>query len=313
MKKTSLRTVVFSSLIALAASGAVGCAADDAGPSDLDLLGDGLDGKEDSATAGIKENTFDAFGIVNTVASLDATKLVSKVGLSQAAAKRLQSAQAGKDKKFGNYDDKPFITVKLLKTVGKLTDADVIKLRDYARANGMVPKTVIRGPVVDESGKLAATFNGKMKAAGLPIFWTYMYLFEGKAGTAQYEYFTTLADRASAKNIEVYVTAGAGIEDATSDGKYTLCYQGDNKGVVNAVSAGTSILWSEQLGIYGSRAGTEKWIYEDTTEADLMELMSPAEKTAWTSYNTASTSVLLASDYSDSGDSISLTVLDKCK
>jgi hypothetical protein len=72
-------------------------------------------------------------------------------------------------------------------------------------------------------------------------------------------------------------------------------------------------LWSEQLGIYGSRAGTEKWIYEDTTEADLMELMSPAEKTAWTSYNTASTSVLLASDYSDSGDSISLTVLDKCK
>ncbi|HPH69432.1 MAG TPA: hypothetical protein PLF40_26960, partial [Kofleriaceae bacterium] len=273
----------------------------------------GLDGKEDSATAGIKENTFDAFGIVNTVASLDAAKLVSKVGLSQAAAKRLQSAQAGKDKKFGTYDDKPFITVKLLKTVGKLADADVIKLRDYARANGMVPKTVIRGPVVDESGKLAATFNGKMKAAGLPIFWTYMYLFEGKAGTAQYEYFTTLADRAAAKNIEVYVTAGPGVEAATADGKYTLCYQGDNKGVVNAASAGTSILWSEQLGIYGSRAGTETWIYEDTTEEDLMSLMSAAEKTAWTSYNPASTSVLLASDYSDSGDSISLTTINKCK
>ena len=313
MKKTSFRTIAFSSLIALAAAGTVGCATDDASPSDLDLLGDGLDGKEDSATAGIKENTFDAFGIENTVASLDAAKLVSKVGLTQAAAKRLESAQAGKDKKFGNYDDKPFITVKLLKTVGKLTDADVIKLRDYARANGMVPKTVIRGPVVDESGKLAATFNGKMKAAGLPIFWTYMYLFEGKAGTAQYDYFSTLAGRANDKQIEVNITTGAGIEDATADGKYTLCYQGDNKGVVNAVSAGTSILWSEQLGIYGSRAGAEKWIYEDTTEADLMDLMSPAEKTAWTSYNPASTSVLLASDYSDSGDSISLTTLDKCK
>ncbi len=311
MINQSLATVMFSSLVALAAA-VGGCTSNDAGLTELDLMGDGLDGKEDSATAGIKENTFDAFGVLNTVATLDAATLKSNVGLTAAASKRIQAAQVGRDKKFGTWDDQPFITVKLMSAVGKLTDADVIKLRDYARANNLVPTSALRGPIVDEDGVLASKLNGKMKAAGLPIFWTYMYLFSGKAGRAQQRYFSMLADRASEKDINVYVATGPGIDAETKDGKYTLCYQGAKAEVADTVSLGVDGWWSEQLGVYGSRIGTEKWVYEDTTEQDLMELMADNEKAVWNNFDIAGTKVLLASDYTDGGDSITLDTIDKC-
>ncbi len=121
-----------------------------------------------------------------------------------------------------------------------------------------------------------------------------------------------LADRASEKDINVYVATGPGIEAETKDGKYTLCYQGAKAEVADTVSLGVDGWWSEQLGVYGSRIGTEKWVYEDTTEQDLMELMADNEKAVWNNFDIAGTKVLLASDYTDGGDSITLDTIDKC-
>ena len=116
MKKS---TVSLASAVVVASL--AGCATEDPGAgSEFDQTSD-EGAKEDSATAGISENTFDAFGVLNAAASLTAQDMKLKLGIPLSKGRKLEAFQKGNNEAFGDWDDRPFITVWRMARTGDLT------------------------------------------------------------------------------------------------------------------------------------------------------------------------------------------------
>lgn len=309
VKQVSVMKNLALSCSVVAAAALLGCAAEPSSSSiDIsgDIFGQDADGKGDSAIAGVSENSFDAFGVLNAAASLDRAGLVRELGVSAAIAKKIDAAQDG-----GGFGRVGLPSLKALVRVGKLQPAQITKLLTYARSKKLVPTSAVKIPLMNQSGEYLYKLNGAMKTAHLPFFSKYMYSWDGAAGISQYTYFSDLGNRASEHDLDGEPSTGAGL--TAGDGAGTLCYLGDKLTAVEAVRSGVSTLWSEQLSIVGWRAGTKQYVDEQVTEAELLDLMSAADQTAWKNFDRAGSDVLISSTISDGGDDPAIDMLAKCR
>ncbi len=282
------------------------CSGEDSGPRvdvDGDVFGQDADGKGDQPVGGIRENTFDAFGVLNAAAQLDAAGWRTVTGVSRAKANKLVEAQ-----KSSGWGTVGLPSLRALNSLG-VTDAQIEKLRVYAEKHELMPKAALKIPVQNSEGKYLTDINGRMDDAGLPLFSKNMYSWPGAAGTGQYAYFSELVDRASEHDIDADLTTGASLY--VGDGTAHPCYLGSRIAAVSAVEVGLGVIWSEQMMIWGWRAGTKK-VLDEVEESDLLMALDAADKKAWLDYDTSSNTVMIASTVSDGGDDPSLELVESC-
>jgi hypothetical protein len=269
------------------------------------VFGADAEGKEDSTVAGIRENSFKAMGVLNAAATLDVAGWKTVTGISTTLANKLVAAQSS-----NGWGRSGLPSLKALTKLG-LSATAIGKLATYAQSHQLVPGTAIKIPVQDDNGAYLYTKNGDMREAHLPFFSKFMYLWDGGAGTAQYAYFYHLGERASDRDIEAYPMTGAGI--MAGDGSVDLCYTGDMLGVVSAVEAGTSALWTEMLMIWGWRAGTTTDVSNWDEQEMLDSMYDDDDRAAWENYDTSSKTVLMATTQGDGGEDLSLDWMSPCQ
>ena len=86
MKKLAIVAALFANTL-------LGCAAESE-DVDGDVFGQTEDGKGDSGiVAGVSENTFDGYAVLNAAASLDAAGWIRETGISSSKAAKLVAAQ----------------------------------------------------------------------------------------------------------------------------------------------------------------------------------------------------------------------------
>ncbi len=295
MKQRSvIEAVVLSCVVA------VGCSSSDG----LEIEGEVFDEDGKADTAGIRENTFDAFAVLNAAAKLDVADLRSVTGMTLAKARRLYDAQRSP-----GWGGTGLPSLKALRAVG-VTAPQLAKLLAYANSHDLRPSAAIKVPIMDDQNRYLTTFNGDMRNADLPLFSKYLYVWDGPAAIAQYVYFDKLDDRAYEAGVEVEMYVGAGL--SAGDGAGTLCYLGNPRRVTDTIEEGTSSIWSETMWIYGWRAGTLKVLADDVTEADMLELMDAPDVQLWTDYDTTSASVMVSSSFTDDGDDPTITMIPEC-
>lgn len=272
-----------------------------------DVFGQDLEGKGDTPIAGINENTFKAFGVLNAAATLDAAGWKSVTGVSTSKANKLVAAQRS-----SGWGLTGVPSIRALTRLG-LSSTAIGKLADYAQANGLVPKAAVKIPVQSEDGVFLYTVNGQMASEHLPYFSKSMYVWAGVAGAAQFTYFTGLQDRAYEAGLELGVEMYTGPAFDAGDGNTPVCYVGSKLAAPNAALTGAGYVWSEQLYTFGWRAGTTTWL-DHIEEAELLELFSyEDDRTAWETFDTAGSEIIFASTYSDDGDDPSVYALDRCR
>jgi len=282
---------------------AVGCAG---GPAIEDGEDDVFLTDEAKADAfGVEDWSPDGAAVLKLTSTASAATLEDEVGLSSRVAKSIveqRATLAGETfRDLRELDDAKFVG----RTVFR-------RLLRYA-AEEKLFATAIRLPlVVSGSDNVAlASFNTDAHAAGLTGFARYTFVdanTDYSAKAAAYDKRLEELAAKTGKEIDGEMLMFASTINEYSAGSLVPCYIGDPLEVADIPATQTDSLMGDMYIQWGWRYKTKKVIPDDTIPEDEIDFGAD-----WDGYDTKSTSVLIVSSNTDSGDSPEPDLIPPCR
>ena len=254
---------------------------------------------------GVEDWSPDGMAVLKLTTTASVTKLEDEVGLSEKVAKSIvdqRKTLAGKKfRDLRELDDARFVGVTVFR-----------QLLKYATEEKLF-KTAIRIPlVVSGSDNVSITkFNEDARAAGVTGFARYTFVdatTDFSAKMAAYDARLQELAAKSGKAIDGEMLMFASTVNEYSVGSIKPCYIGDPLEVANVPGSQGDSLMGDMYTQWAWRFKAKKVFPDDTfTEADL-ELGSE-----WDAWDPKSTSVLIESTNTDSGDSPEPDEIPACR
>jgi hypothetical protein len=284
-------------------SGLVGCAdgpAIEDGEDDVFLT---EDAKADAF--GVEDWSPDGMAVLKLTSTMSAAKLEDEVGLSERTAKAIVAQRKtladSKYRDLRELDDAKFVGITVFR-----------RLLKYA-AEEKLFKTAIRIPlVVTGSNNVSITsFNADARDAGLTAFARYTFVDAGTdygAKAANYDKRLQELAAKSGKTIDGEMLMFASTINEYSVGSIVPCYIGDPLEVADVPASQGDSLMGDMYTQWGWRYKSKKVLIDDQFAEDEINFSSE-----WADYDTKSTSVLIESTNTDSGDEPEPDLIAACR
>jgi len=282
---------------------AVGCA-------DQPAIEDGEDDvfltEEAKADAfGVEDWSPDGMAVLKLTSEFSAAKLENEVGLSERAAKAIVTQRKtladAKYRDLRELDDAKFVGITVFRRLLKFA------------AEEKLFRTAIRIPlVVTGSSNVSITsFNDEARAAGLTAFARYTFVDATTDYSAKAASYDKRLEELAAKTgitIDGEMLMFASTVSEYTAGSITPCYIGDPLEVADVPASQGDSLMGDMYTQWAWRFKTKKFFPDDQFEEADLDLGDE-----WKNWDTKSTSVLIESTNTDSGDEPEPDVIPACR
>lgn len=257
---------------------------------------------------GVEDWSPDGMAVLKLTSTFSAAKLEDDVGLSERTAKSIvahrKTLADSKYRDLRELDQAKFVGITVFR-----------RLLKYASDEKLF-RTAIRIPLVlgaqtaGEENVSITSFNDEARAAGVTAFARYTFVdaetdYSEKAAS----YDKRLQDLAAKTGmpIEGEMLMFASTVNEYSVGSIVPCYIGDPLEVADVPASQGDSLMGDMYSQWGWRYKTKKFLFDDMDESEFN--FGPE----WAAWDTKSTSVLIESTNTDSGDEPEPDVIPACR